>query len=199
MSCHLLERGAHTDCDELPVGGTEDRLILINYDNVEFIKTLNGKITAIHLVAGAVGYEFFGLRQDIKKSEDAVNNGRLKTRFTHSTEFIVYEIDQIQKKNIQRMTKGRFMAIVENKGRHDDSFELLGRECGLKLTAGVLRDAYGTKGLYNISLSTPDNGIEYERKLPQTVGTSYQDGLDIIDDILDFQGIFDFTFDFTFE
>lgn len=208
MSCHLLERGSIPDCDELPIGGTETRLILINWDDVLYIYVSNGLggggsvwdstfdftfgpvvsgsaigvITQIVLKPLKQAYEFFGFKQDIKKNEEAVNNGKLKTRFIHSTELIIYEIDQVQKKNLQRMAKGRFMAIVENKGKGDDAFELLGKECGLKMR--LLRDAHETNGVYKIALQTPDNGVEYERKLPQTVGTSYANGLNIIDGLL---------------
>jgi len=200
MSCHLIEHGGLPDCDDLPNGGTEARLIVINYNDVNYIRTLNGKITAIYLLGDSVAYEFFGFRQDVRKGEDVVNIGRLKNRFSHSVEFVVYEIDQVQKKNLQRMAKGRFMAIIENKGKNDDSLELLGKECGLRMMAGVLRDAIETKGLYKISLQTPDNGVEYERKLPQTVGTDYENGIEIIESILTAdEGIFDETFDETFE
>jgi hypothetical protein len=199
MSCHLIERGGIADCDDIPIGGTEARMILINYNDVNYIRTLNGKITAINLIGGTVAYEFFGFRQDVRKGEDVVNIGRLKNRFSHSVEFVVYEIDQIQKKNLQRMAKGRFMAIVENLGKGDDALELLGKECGMKLNDGVMRDAIGTKGLYKIALTTPDNGVEYERKLPQTVGTDYENGLAIIDDILEEAENLAFNYDLDFD
>lgn len=181
MSCYLLERGAGVDCDDLPIGGTEARIILINYDDVNYIRTLNGRITEIALNPGKVGYEFFGFRQDVRKGEDVVETN-LKNRFRHLAEFVIYDITQIQKNNIRKLAKGRFMAIVENRGKDEDSFELLGRECGLKLTSGMLRE---NGNEFKISLSTPDNGVEYERKLPQSFEGTYTEISDYIDTLLD--------------
>lgn len=209
MSCSLLDRGSTPDCENLPIPGTEARLILINWDDVLFIYDGNdtgesgrvwddtfdqtfgpfisagtglGVITSIILKGGRQAYEFLGFRNDVKKSEECEQTSHRKKRFKHACGFVVYEIDQAQKNNLVKMSKGRFIAIVENKGRGDDAFELLGRECGLKIVAGVIRE---TQGFYQIQLATPDNGIEYERKLPQTFGKSYQDGLEMIEGLLE--------------
>jgi len=222
MSCHLLDRGSSFDC-EVPTAGTEARLILINYDDVLKIYWSDDKvITSIVLKVVKVAYEFFGFNQDVKKSEGVVKTN-LKNRFTHSVDFVVYEVTQQQKNNLRKMAKGRFMAIVELSGKTDYSLELLGREVGLKMSSGQIKSAHESSGVYTISLATPDNGIEFERGLPQVIGSSYNNGIEIIDDILvqhgefdcqefndEFnkgdcppvvigEGIFDDTFDFTFE
>lgn len=208
MSCGRIERGSAPDCDNIPTGGTVARLILINWDDVLYIYEGNGSggvegsvwdesfdytfgpmvsassglgvITQIVLKPGKQGYEFFGFRNDVKKSEEVqqVNN---RKRFLHACGFVIYEIDELQKANIRNMSKGRFMAIVENLGKGPDAFELLGRECGLKIVQGVIRE---TEGFYSINLATPGNGIEFERRLPQTLGTSYSNAEEIIDELL---------------
>lgn len=195
MSCNTVSLGSSVNCDDLPQAGTEARIILLNYDDVEFIGTLNGKITSIVLAANTTGFEFFGFRNDVKKNESVP---KVK-RFSHSVSFIVYEITQLQKNNLQKMAKGRFIAVVENKGKGDDAFELLGRECGMKIVQGIIRDPFETLGMYTISLATPENGVEYERKLPQTIGEDYDNGAEIVDGLLESVGIFDDTFDATFE
>lgn len=213
MSCGRLDRGSTPDCDNLPTGGTEARLILINWDDVLYVYEGNdtlpsgsvwdptfdltfgpvvtagtglGVIVQIVLKAGKTAYEFFGFRNDVKKSEECEQTSHSKKRFKHHCGFVVYEIDQLQKNNLKKMSKGRFMAIVENRGRGADAFELLGKNSGLKMVAGVIRE---TQGFYQINLSTPDNGIEYERKLPQTIGISYANALEIIDDLFDSEAI----------
>lgn len=200
MSCGTITRGsAVAGCDDLPEAGTRARLILINYKDVDRYKELNGKITDIILFAGSFGYEFTGFRNDIKKSEEVVKREQSKQRVTHSVGFVVYEVDQPQKTNLKQLARGRFVAIVESNGKDDDSIEVLGKECGLQIVEGQIRNAHENSGVFVLNLATPNNGIEFERKLPQTLGTSYTDGLEIIDDILEeAEGIFDLTFDLTF-
>ena len=215
MSCSTIDRGSQADCDDLPTPGTEARLILINWDDVLYIFEGNdtsesgrvwdntfdntfgpmvvagvglGVITQIVLYPGKQAYEFFGFRNDVKKVEEVERISSNKKRFLHRCGFVIYEVDQLQKVNINHMAKGRFMAIVERKGGDEDSLELLGRDCGLKMQAGRIRDVHQNSGVFIIDLATP-GGVEYERKLPQTVGTSYTNGLEIIDDLLESEEI----------
>ena len=189
MSCHTITIGSGPDCDNLPIPGTEARLILINWDEVERIYTNDeGKIISIDLSGDAVAYEFLGFGQDVKKNEGVVQTD-LKNRFTHSVDFVVYELTQEQKNNLRKMAKGRFMAIVELKGKEDYSIELLGIDVGLKMLGAQIKNVHENGGLYTITLSTPENGVEFERKLPQVVGTSYENGLDIIEGLLVAHGI----------
>lgn len=185
MSCASIDRGSGADCDNIPDAGTTARLILINYDDVLKIYWSDDKvITDIVLKPGKVGYEFLGFNQDVKKLEGVVKTN-LKNRFTHSVDFIVYEVTQEQKNNLRKMAKGRFMAIVELSGKQDYSIELLGIDVGLKMSSGQIKSAYENSGVYKITLRTPDNGIEFERKLPQVIGTGYTNAIEIIEDILE--------------
>lgn len=170
----------------------------MNHDDVYRVTEENGIITGIELKGGKEAYEFLGFRNDVKKSEDVIPT-TTRRNFRHSTSFVVYELDQLQKNNIKRMARGRFMAIVENRGKNANSFELLGKNVGLEMQAGVIRDAHQNGGFFIINLATPDNEVEFEKKLPQTIGTSYSDAIDIIDGSFEIHKIFDDTFDFTFE
>jgi hypothetical protein len=173
------------ECDDLPPSGTRARLILINYKDITRMYVNDeGKIVSIGMNSGTVGYEFNGFRSDVKKSEEVVKRSQSNKRFKHNVGFVIYDRTQIQKSNIRNVIRGRFVAIVENKGQEDDSIEVLGKECGLEIVGGVIRDAHEDGGFFIINLATPDNGIEFERKLPQTLGTSYDDGLSIIEDVL---------------
>lgn len=207
MSCSTIDIGSQPDCDNLPTPGTEARLILINWDDVLYIYEGNdvgggrvwddtfdftfgplvtagigsGIIIQIVLKPGKQAYEFLGFRTDVKKSEEVQNTTHNKRRFLHRCGFVIYEVDQLQKVNIKHLAKGRFMAIVTN---NNESIELLGKNCGLKIEQGKIRDVHENGGVYVINLSTP-GGVEYERKLPQTVGTSFENGLEIIDGLLE--------------
>lgn len=197
-----IDRGSTVDnCDDLPSGGTRARLILINYDDIErFYTSDTGVILSIVMYAGKVGYEFTGFRSDVKKSEEVVKRELSNKRFTHSVGFVVYESTQVQKNNIRNLARGRFVAIVEINGKDENSIEVLGKEVGVAIVGGVIRDAQENGGFFIFNFSTPDNGVEFEKKLPQNLGTSYENGLEIIEDVLSIgEGIFDETFDLTFE
>lgn len=207
MSCSSITIGSSVEeCDELAPSGTRARLILINFVDVVRIYTNDDqKIIQIVLRSDITGgialdapldaafseggvsagaFEFTGFRNDVKKSDEVVSMDLAKKRFRHAVSFVIYEVDQLQKTNIKNLARGRFLAIVENKGQTEDSIEVLGRECGLEIVGGRIRDAHETSGFFQINLATPDNGVEYERKLPQTLGISYQNGLEIIEDLL---------------
>jgi len=224
----LIDMGSDAPCD-LTQAGTRARLILINYSEIEKIYTNDdGKIVNIALEGGGGGggilldapldapfsegsgltaYEFLGFRNDVKKSDEVVKKENKTKRFKHHVSFVVYEDEQVQKNNIRDLVRGRFLVIIENKGKTQDSIEVLGKECGLEIVGQQIRNAHEAGGFFTISLSTPDNGVEFERKLPQTLGTTYGNGLDLIDELLGYpgpetpevDGIFDFSFDFSFE
>jgi hypothetical protein len=82
------------------------------------------------------------------------------------------------------LVRGRFLAITESKGKEENSIEVLGKECGLAIVGGLIRDAQENGGMFTINLATPDNGVEFERKLPQNLGATYEDGLIIIEGLL---------------
>lgn len=183
MSCGRIDRGSEPDCDNLPEGGTRARLILMNYRDVESIDETNGVITAINLTPGAQAYEFLGFRTDVKKSDDVVKTV-LKSRFKHNVGFVVYELDQLQKNNIKALVRGRFIAIVENRGQDENSVEVVGKNVGLRIVGGTIRDAHENGGFFIINLATPENNAEFEKKLPQNLGYSYGEALAIIDGLL---------------
>lgn len=198
---NLIDRGSSVECDEIPEAGTRARLILINYKDISrFYVSDEGKIISIEMLANKQGYEFLGFRSDVKKSDEVVKRELSNKRFKHAVSFVVYEQTQLQKNNLRGMIRGRFVAIIENRGKDDDSIEVLGREVGLEIVGGLIRDAHESGGFFILNLATPDNGVEFERKLPQTLGIDYSTGLEIIEEVLSIgEGIFDETFDLTFE
>jgi len=182
MSCGFITIGSTPDCDNLPLAGLSTRLILINFDDISAIYESEIGVVSIGMKEGKVGYEFFGFRNDVKKLEEVAQSDSSKNRFKHALNFVIYEADQTQKLNIERLSKGRFVAIVEKKGKEDDSFEMLGRQCGLEMMTGQIRTS--EQAVFTINLSTPDNRVEFEPRLPQTVGETYSEGVDIIDEVI---------------
>ena len=189
MACGLITQGADVDiCDDIPPGGTRPRMLLINIDEItSMTEDADGNITAITLVVGAFIYAFTGFRNDVKKSEEVIKPEIGLPKFKHNAGFVVYENTQLQKNNIENITRGRFVAIVENKGKSVDSIEVVGKEVGIEIVAGPIRNAHENGGFFVISLSTPDDQGELEGKLPQTLlvaGASYASNIAYLEALL---------------
>jgi len=186
MGCGNITVGSSADCDNLPAGGTRARLILVNTDDINpdtgFTEDGTYRITDVNLIAGRSGYTFTGFRNDVKKTDEVVNPGIGLNQFKHGCGWVIYERTQAQKNNIEKLARGRFVAFVENKGRDADALECLGKDVGLEIVIGPIRNAHENGGFFMINLATPDG--EFESKLPQTVGTSYDNGQDVLDNII---------------
>lgn len=202
MSCGLIDIGGGADCQNLDPGGTVARMILFNYDDIRSYTEVDGVVTSITMRGGKVGYIFEGFRDDVSLSEEVLKPEIGVPQFKHNTGLVIYEMTQVQKNNIEKISRGRFVAIVENRGKKDYSFEIVGKSVGLELVPELIHDAHENGGFHVLQLSTPTDDGEYETKLPQQFGTNYQNTIDIIDDVTTgsgFDGIFDYTFDYTFE
>jgi hypothetical protein len=189
MACGQIDRGSAVDiCDDIPPGGTRARVVLFNIDEIEsFTEDADGNVTAITLVDDATGYEFTGFRNDAKKSEEVIKPEIGLPKFKHNAGFVIYENTQLQKNNIEQLVRGRFVALIENKGKTVDSIEVVGKEVGLEIVAGPIRNAHENGGFFVIALSTPDDQGELEGKLPQTLlaaGNSYATNLTYIAGLL---------------
>lgn len=187
MACGSITRGSTVEeCADLPPGGTRARLLLANHEDVVTItKDVDGQVTAITMDAGTTFYEFTGFRNDVKKSEDVIKPEIGIPKFKHNVGWVIYENTQLQKNNVENIARGRFIAIVENKGKDVNSFELVGEDVGLEIVAGVIRNAHENGGFFVLSLSTPDDQGELESQLPATItAATYADILTLVDALL---------------
>lgn len=188
--CGAIDRGSSADCDNLPVGGTEARLILFNNaDIASYTEDADGNITDISLNPGAFGHEFIGFRNDMKATQESLTPEVGPTRFKHGVGLNIYEMTQLQKNNIEKLARGNVVAIVENRGKDANAHEVFGKGVGLQIVPGVLRNAHENGGLYVIALATPDGEGLTEPKLPQTLlatgsGTAYEANLAFIESLL---------------
>lgn len=172
--------GSQIDCDNIPAGGTRARVGVFNHEDVTgWTEDGDGKITAISIAPGATGYLFSGFRNDVQKSEEVVNPGIGLNQFRHLVRWVIYERTQEQKNNIERLAKGRFIVVAENRGKDDNAFEVYGLKVGVEIVAGAIRNAFENAGMFVLPFATPEG--EYEPKLPQTLGTSYSNASSLFD------------------
>lgn len=184
MACSSIDRGSAADCEALPSGGTRARFIVLNFEDVTgwTESTLDGKITAFTMAAGTSGYEFTGFRNDMKKSDEVVNPGIGINQFKHNAGWVIYERTQAQKNNIEKLARGKYIIFAENKGKDADAIEVLGKDVGVEIVPGPIRNAHENGGFFVVSFSTAEG--EFESKLPQTLGQTYAAGVVLIADAL---------------
>lgn len=184
MACGEIDRGSSVDCEDILLGGTRSTVTVINYDQVDWAASTktNGRVTALTLLAGAVAYQFTGAPNHVKKSVEILDIEGSYKQFKHNGGWTIYERLQIQKLNIENLARGLFLLIVENKGDDADAIEVLGWDVGLEANAGVIQDAFANGGNYVLTFST--RADEFERQLPASLGTDYEDALSIIESLV---------------
>lgn len=182
MSCGTIGIGSDPDCGNLPKGGTRARVGVFNYDDVTgHTEDADGRVTAITLAPGAQGYIFTGFRNDVKKSEEVVKPGIGPNQFKHNAGWVIYERTQEQKNNVENLAKGPFIIVSENKGKDDDAIEVIGLGVGVEIVAGPIRNAHENGGFFVMNFSTPTDDGVYEPKLPQSLGTDYDNAVTLFD------------------
>ena len=184
MSCGYIDRGSNADCENLPPGGTRARFVVVNFEDITgwTESTADGRITGFTQTSGTQGYEFTGFRNDMKKTDEVVNPGIGLNQLKHGCGWVIYERTQVQKNNIEKLVRGKFIVFAENKGKDADAFEVIGKDVGVEIVPGVIRNAHENGGFFVISMATAEG--EFESKLPQTLGTSYANAVTLIADLL---------------
>jgi len=171
MGCGTITIGSDPNCTTPLKAGTRPRLLLANYSDIVSV-TLSAAtpnlITAITFASNTVFHVFNGFKQDVKPTQEIIAPSNGANQLKHNLNFVVYEISQLQKNNLQRLIKSEgLVAICENKGKDANSFEVYGLGSGMQIVPGVARDTNANGGGYIISLATLEG--EFEPLLPQTI------------------------------
>ena len=173
MACEGIKIGSAYNCSTPLVAGVNQRLILINQDDWEaaaktYDGTLTTLLTGVVLPVGKQGYAFDGIRTSLKP-QTAYIPGTTSVGYDHQIDFIVFDISQEQKDNLEELGLKRVVGVVQNVnavGNADSVFEVFGAGVGLELITNVrINDDQETSGGYAISIKTSDNGGK-EPKLP---------------------------------
>lgn len=164
--CGEIATGIGADCANKLFGGVNDRLILMNFNDIDgFTRNLTNTqiIEAIILASGKTGLVFQG-KNNSTEPDSALVKQRFSNVYDHGINFKAFEVDADAKKELEAMADGLVVALVQNKFRGDDGdaeFELYGIDTGLEvqeLTRAQL-DA-DTQGAYDIVLRTSEQSKE---------------------------------------
>lgn len=173
-ACGGIDIGGAYSCATPIVAGVDQRLILINksdYDDatVTFDGSLTSLITNIVLASGGkAGYAFQGIRTSLNP-QSAFIPAKGSVGYDHQVDFMIFDISQLQKDNIEKMGVEKFVAVVQNMnvaGNGNSVFEVFGKDTGLELITNIrINTDLETNGAWAISLKTSDESGK-EPKLP---------------------------------
>ena len=164
--CGGINQGSTYDCVDPIVGGNIQNLLLIDLEIwqravITYDVTIDNLITNIVLSeTDDVGYLFEGIRKSLNP-QSAFVPSEVSNGYDHQVDFLIFDVDQDSKNNIEKMAFGKQIAIIENTnaiGNGDSVFEVFGNGLGLEVQASAMRitgDA-DTNGAYTIALKTSD-------------------------------------------
>lgn len=186
--CGKIAGNITKSCTNPLQGGTKDRAIIINFDDISSI-VYNGTNVAtvedIVLLTSKVAYQIDGKNNSIAPKAMMVKQG-FNNMFDHQVQMKGFDISPDVKEQLNSAKDGRFVVIVENyfKGTAGNSaFEIYGLTSGLELTV-LERDPNNadTQGAFDFTFSTV---LNKEPKLPNNLFvTSYAASKAVVDGLL---------------
>ena len=171
-TCAGITVGAAFDCENPLQPGVRQRLLIGNLSDIASI-TRGGTpnvILDITMKSTKAMFAFEGVKQSITAQSELVVQ-TLSNAYNHQVGLSVFEVDSVQKLNLQGMMATAQFAIVENS--KDDSlgdsvFEVFGINRGMEGSELLRINAdTDTSGAYVITLVTPDEGGK-ETTLPES-------------------------------
>ena len=163
--CEKIAKDIARSCDNKPVAGMEQRLVLINCDDlkasgIEFDATYpNSLITAINLNGGTIGYEVQGIKQIMNFTNSLELNDEGEDGVTHSIAGIrIYDPSEEIRSEVNKFIGGAMVfAVLETKWKGVDNkqaFKFFGLKYGLKL-AELTEASKENDGTVVMTLKTP--------------------------------------------
>lgn len=187
LVCGKITANILKSCDVPLQGGTENRSVLINKDDIATI-TYNADgytVEDIIMKSGVSAFQIDGKNNSIAPNSAMVDL-EFDNVFDHTVTFKGFDISPDVKKQLNNGKEGRYVVIVENvfKGSAGVSaFEVYGLTTGLEFSE-LTRDANDetTQGAFHFVLTTKKNK---EPRLPNPLYvTSYSATKAVVDGLL---------------
>lgn len=187
--CGAIASNILISCDNPMQGGTRDRAVIFNYDDIASIvydSTNTSTVEDIVLATGKFAYQIDGKNNSIAPKASMVKVG-FNNMFDHSVQMKGFDLSPEIKEQLNSMKDGRFVVITENyyKGVNGNSaFEIYGLTTGLEMSV-LERDPNNadTQGAFDFTFTTINNK---EPRLPNSLFvTSYASSKAVVDSLLD--------------
>lgn len=174
-TCGKISSGYTFDCSNPPLAGVKDKLVLVNYDDMENATITKDNSnpelwTDVVLASGVTGYLFEGRNSSIEPQAQLIK-GAYSDSYEHQVMFKVFGNSATVKETLEKLVNGRVVAFLENnhKGTTGNSaFEVYGAEAGL-IVSEMKRvvTSQDTQGSYEITLKSSEKSRESH--LPATL------------------------------
>ncbi len=195
--CAGISLNADYDCENPIQAGVDQRLILMNLEDIDFANTIFDPtapyiITTLALLPGKSAFSYEGIRRSLNPQYNVVQQA-VSIGYSHQVDFSIFDISPESKENIEAMAVTPTVAIVQNVndvGNKNNFFEVYGLSRGLQMSTGVRIPADSeTAGAFTIQLITEADGAK-ESKMPATYfDTDFSTTLDKINQIVSGSGL----------
>ena len=152
------------DCTSSAVSGTGERVLQINYDDVDraLSTVADGVITNLVLKAGKFAKPITTL-PDSAVGSCELKDGTYKKSHVHKVALNMFVKNEPVKKHVNLSTNSRTIIIIENRENGtagDVKFEAYGYSAGLKQSVSTNITKLADGVVYAMEYSTPDDSIE---------------------------------------
>jgi len=173
-ACGGITIGADYDCLTPLVPGVKQRLILFNLEDIDTVAYSatppTSLIELITLVTTKQAFAFEGIKRSLNPQYAFIPQ-TVSVGYDHQVDFLVFDVSQEQKDNLEAMALGKLVAVVENNnspGNANSVFEVYGLGVGMEIiTMTRIPGDLETTGAFSLSLKTSDNEGK-EPKMPQS-------------------------------
>ena len=162
------------DCENAPIAGIEQNIILINKDDIDVSATTVAAgnrllVDNIQLKAGKTGYLLKGVKQSNGKAWELVKKENAPDKFKHTFSGVIFNPSLANKTQADNLSKGgKYVVVIEQVwkgGANADAFEVLGYHSGLELTT-MTNSSKENDNMIMFELASAD-GFE-ETTMPKT-------------------------------
>ena len=128
--CSVITKGIGVNCAALPNSGTQDRLILINKDDIASYTPhsyVPKSYTAIVFKTGKVGYAFDG-QFNSNKAKNTLLRTTYSIKYTHTIDFVAFDVSPDAMNTLETLNLARLVAVyLDNNGY----YRIMGKNNGL--------------------------------------------------------------------
>ncbi len=140
-NCGLLTASLGINCDEPIVSGVNDRLWIINKQDIISLTygATKETIAGIVLASSKVAFTIQGQNDSVDPKTELAK-ARFSTNQNHEVLFRIFDNSVAVKTQVNKMQNGKYIVIVENNhvnAAGDSAFEVYGEIAGLELAEGT--------------------------------------------------------------
>lgn len=151
-------------CNEIPIGGTATRAIIINYADVDkelstFNATNKEVIESIVMKEGKKGYLFETL-DNANDADSTLSVGTYFRRYDHSVTLRIFKKSIEVKEWLATLKDSRVIVIVENRTSGEGKWDVYGWDSGLKLSEDTFNAKYTDDVVFAPKFASDDTSKE---------------------------------------